>query len=148
MKTRVTAALALALFELACSKEVPAPLEAPRREPVPTATLLPTAATSAAPAAASAPAASAAAPADPCAAIAARFEVARREGDASCASAADCACFSCLKVDGTIEVASAKLASKLQAIVDEYHAAKCPTICVQPATPPVCKPSWAAGQCR
>ena len=39
-------------------------------------------------------------------------------------------------------------ATTLTALSAEYHAARCPSACVQTARPPECKPTCAGGVCR
>lgn len=86
--------------------------------------------------------------ADACAAIAARFDALRGAAKATCTRAADCACFSDVRFDNQMGVGDRATAAELQALSDDYRKRHCPTICVQTAPAPACKPRCEAGTCR
>jgi hypothetical protein len=85
---------------------------------------------------------------DPCAAIAAQFDAVLKASSGRCASDADCACFSDVRVDNQMGVGDRATSAKLQAYSADYRKRQCPTVCVQTAQPPACKARCQSGVCR
>jgi hypothetical protein len=83
-----------------------------------------------------------------CAAIAAQFDAVLKASSGRCASDADCACFSDVRVDNQMGVGDRATSAKLQAYSADYRKRQCPTVCVQTAQPPACKARCQSGVCR
>lgn len=86
-------------------------------------------------------------PAADCQALARRFDATLAAAPGTCISAADCACYPDLRIDGRLGVSDETSARRLTALSEQYRQQRCPTVFMSPAGPPVCAPVCRRGRC-